>query len=49
MYVDSEYPSFQSSSVLYIKPTCTSSMQELIMQGIQLKLKMSDVKRTFGM
>ena len=28
-------PSFESSSVLYITPTYTSSMQELIMQGIQ--------------
>ena len=32
-------PSFQSSSVLYITPTCTSSMQELIKQGMKQKLK----------
>ena len=28
-------PSFESSSVLYIIPTCTSSMQELIKQGME--------------
>ena len=28
-------PSFESSSVLYITPTYTSSIQELIMQGMQ--------------
>ena len=32
---------FESSSVLYITPTYTSSMQELIMQGIQQKLEKS--------
>ena len=29
------YPSLESSSVLYITPTCTSSMQELIKQGME--------------
>ena len=33
--------SFESSSVLYISPTYTSSMQELVMQGIQQKLEKS--------
>ena len=28
-------PSFESSSVLYISPTDTSSMQNLILQGLQ--------------
>ena len=37
MHVDS----FESSSVLYITPTYTSSMQELIMQGMQQKLEKS--------
>ena len=32
-------PSFESSSVLYITPTCTSSMQELIKQGMKQKLE----------
>ena len=32
-------PSFESSSVLYITPTCTSSMQELIQQGMKQKLE----------
>ena len=32
-------PSFESSSVLYIIPTCTSSMQELIKQGMKQKLE----------
>ena len=31
-------PSFESSSVLYISPTDTSSMQNLILQGLQYKL-----------
>ena len=31
-------PSFESSSVLYISPTDTSSMQNLILQGLQQKL-----------
>ena len=31
-------PSFESNIVLYITPTYTSSMQELIMQGLQQKL-----------
>ena len=31
-------PSFESSSVLYITYTYTSSMQELVMQGMQQKL-----------
>ena len=34
-------PSFESSSVLYITPTCTSSMQELIQQGMKQKLEKS--------
>ena len=34
-------PSFGSSSVLYISPTDTSSMQNLILQGLQQKLKKS--------
>ena len=34
-------PSFESSSVLYITPTCTSSMQELIKQGMGQKLEKS--------
>ena len=32
-------PSFESSSGLYITPTCTSSMQELIKQGMGQKLE----------
>ena len=32
-------PSFESSSVLYITPTCTSSMQELIKQGMKQKIR----------
>ena len=36
-----EIPSFESSSVLYITPTCTSSMQELIKQGMKQKLEKS--------
>ena len=35
------YPSFESSSVLYITPTDTSSMQDLILQGMQQKLQQS--------
>ena len=44
-------PSFESSSVLYITPTCTSSMQELIKQGMGQKLEKScfDARRTLGM
>ena len=34
-------PSFESSSVLYISPTNTSSMQNLILQGLQQKLQKS--------
>ena len=34
-------PSFESSSVLYITPTCTSSMQQLIKQGMEQKLEKS--------
>ena len=34
-------PSFESSSVLYITPTCTSSMQELIKQGMEQNLAKS--------
>ena len=36
-----ETPSSESSSVLYITPTCTSSMQELIKQGMEQKFKKS--------
>ena len=35
------YDSFESSSVLYISPTDTSSMQNLILQGLQQKLQKS--------
>ena len=34
-------PLFQSNSVLYITPTCTSSMQELTQQGMKQKLEKS--------
>ena len=34
-------PTFESSSVLYITPTCTSSMQELMKQGMKQKLEKS--------
>ena len=34
-------PSFESSSVLYISPTDTSSMQNLILEGLQKKLQKS--------
>ena len=34
-------PSFESSSVLYITPTCTSSIRELIRQGTKQKLEKS--------
>ena len=34
-------PSFESNSVLYISPTDTSSMQNLILQGLQQKLRKS--------
>ena len=34
-------PSFESNSVLYISPTDTSSMQNLILQGLQQKLRQS--------
>ena len=34
-------PSFESSSVLYHTPTCTSSMQELIKQGMEQNLEKS--------
>ena len=34
-------PSFESSSVLYISPTDTSSMQNLILQGLQQKVQKS--------
>ena len=34
-------PSFESSSVLYISPTDTSSMQNLILEGLQPKLQPS--------
>ena len=35
------FPSFESSSVLYISPTDTSSMRNLILQGLQQKLQKS--------
>ena len=43
-------PSFESSSVLYITPTCTSSMQELIKQGMGQNWKSPafDARRTLG-
>ena len=34
-------PSFESSSMLYISPTDTSSMQNLILEGLQQKLQKS--------
>ena len=34
-------PSFEFSNVLYITPTCTSSMQKLIKQGMEQKLEKS--------
>ena len=34
-------PTFESSSVLYISPTDTSSMQNLILEGLQQKLQKS--------
>ena len=34
-------PSYESSSVLYISPTDTSSMQDLLLQGLQQKLQKS--------
>ena len=34
-------PSFESTSVLYITPTCTSSMQELIKQRMKQKIETS--------
>ena len=42
-------PSFES--VLYITPTCTSSVQELIKQGMEQKLEKScfNARRTLGM
>ena len=44
-------PSFESSSLLYITPTYTSSMQESITQGMQQKLESPafDARRTLGM
>ena len=41
-------PSFESSSMLYISPTDTASMQDLILQGLQQKLQKTvlDAKRT---
>ena len=43
-------PSFESSNVLYISPIDTSSMQNLIWQGLQQKLKKTvlDVIRTLA-
>ena len=35
------FPSFESSNVLYISPTDNSSMQNLIVQGLQQKLQKS--------
>ena len=37
-------PSFESSSVLYFTPTCTSSKQELIKQGMGQELEKSCVR-----
>ena len=44
-------PSFESSSGVYITPTCTSSMQELIKQWRKQKLEKScfDARRALGM
>ena len=44
-------PSFEISSVLYITPICTPSMQELIKQGMKLYEKSSafDARKTLGM
>ena len=44
-------PSFESSSVLHIIPTYTSSMQELIMQGMHQNEKSPafDARRTLSM
>ena len=39
-------PSFESSSVLYISPTDTSSMQNLILEGLQQKLQKPCNKNT---
>ena len=39
LYLRLRFPSFESSSVLYITSTCTSSMQELINQGMKQKLE----------
>ena len=39
MYVDWGPPSFESSSGLYISPTDASSMQNLILEGLQHKLQ----------
>ena len=41
MYVDWGPPSFESSSMLYISPTDTSSRQNLILEGLQQKLQKS--------
>ena len=43
-------PSFESSGVLYISPTYTSSMLNLILQGLQQKLQnpVLDVIRALG-
>ena len=37
-------PSFESSSVVYITPTCTSSMPDLITHGMQQKLQKSCIR-----
>ena len=42
MYVDF---SFESSSVLYVSPTDTSSVQNLILEGLQQKLQKSCSRR----
>ena len=44
-------PSIESGSVLYITPTYTFSVQELIKQGMPHKYKSPacDVKKTIGM
>ena len=44
-------PSFESSIVLYITPTCTPPMQELIKQGMKQKWEKSCFwcNKTFGM
>ena len=41
MHVDWDPPQLKSSNVLYTTPICTSSMQELVKQGIKQNLEKS--------